>query len=162
DLPAPAASVPSTPTVAPQPVITTLVTRNVNNAQQVAQRAATPDVAPPPAPSSSPSTTATEAPPLPHEPAPSDQQTAAADGAQPAPLPAVAMPDAKPSAAGTKPTLHLLLGAIALLGFLASAAFFIMAMVRRRSDVLNIRHDTHTLPYEASPDMLADDRPPFR
>ena len=43
-------------------------------------------------------------------------------------------------------TLQLLLGAIALTGFLASGLFLVMVLLRRRSDVLNVRRETDALP----------------
>jgi hypothetical protein len=60
------------------------------------------------------------------------------------------------------PTLQLLLGAVALLGLLASIGFFIMAALRRRNDVLNLRRETDALPFEHSPDMAADEGPAFQ
>jgi len=146
----------------PKPAITMLTTRNVSNTEQIAQVAPTqnsPQQAA--APNSQPGTTA-EAPPAPVVQAPSDQPVAAAVAEQPAPPTAVAPAQTASASAQTMPTLQLLLGALALLGLLTSAGLFTMAMVRRRKDVLNVRRDAHTLPYEASPEMSAEDRPTFQ
>jgi len=143
----PAASASPAPATDPQPVITTLVTRNVSNTEQVAQSPAMAD--------------STQPPVMPNS-APSDPQPSAAVTEQPAPQRAAPADQTESASTQAMPTLQLLLGAIALLGLLASAAFFVMAMVRRRNDVLNIRRETHTLPYEASPEMAAEDAPTFR
>ena len=150
------------PAAEPQPVITTLVTRNVSNMEQVAQSPVAADSAQPPAvPNSAPGLIA-EAPAAPLAQAPSERQTSAAVTEQPAPQRAAPADQAESASTQTMPTLQLLLGAIALLGLLASAAFFVIAMVRRRNDVLNTRREAHTLPYEASPEMADDDEPTFR
>ncbi len=57
-------------------------------------------------------------------------------------------------------TLQLLLGAIALTGFLASGLFLVMALLRRRNDVLNVRRETDVLPFEPSPEMAAEEEGP--
>ena len=57
-------------------------------------------------------------------------------------------------------TLQLLLGAIALTGFLASGLFLVMALLRRRSDVLKARREADVLPFEESPEMAAEEEGP--
>jgi hypothetical protein len=59
------------------------------------------------------------------------------------------------------PTLQLMLASIALLGFIACGIFALVAMSRRRSDVLNARRATDTLPFERSPEIAAEDGPTF-
>jgi hypothetical protein len=165
---APVASVPTAPLAnasppadQPKPAITMLTTRNVSNTEQIAQVAPTQDASQQPAaPNSQPGTTA-EAAPAPVVQAPSDQPPATA-AEQPAPPPAAAPAQTASPSAQTMPTLQLLLGALALLGLLTSATLFMMAMVRRRKDVLNVRREPHTLPYEASPETSAEDRPTFQ
>jgi outer membrane biosynthesis protein TonB len=167
---APAADASPAPAAAPQPVITTLVTRNVSNADQVAPTPAAPESAQPPAaPSSPPPTVATEASPLPPEQATSDRQAPTVIAQRPAAqatstpaVPPLLETQAANTSTQTMPTLQLLLGAVALLGFLASAAFFVMAVMRRRRDVLHIRRPADALPFEESPDMAATtDGPTF-
>jgi hypothetical protein len=168
-LPAPAANAPaanaaSVPAAEPQPVITTLVTRNVSNADQIAQAPAAPDSTQPrAAPNLSPGTMATEAPPLAPEQAPSDPQAAKAAAEQPAPQGAAAAAP-EPESASTEPmtTLQLLLGAIALTGLLASASFLVMAALRRRNNVLDIRREMDALPFEPSPETAVEDSPTLR
>src|SRR3954447_19418057 len=114
----PAANAPPVPAAEPRPVITTLVTRNVSNTEQIAQAQApaAPDLTQPSAPQNvAPSTTATEAPPLAPEQAPSDQQASPAASDTPAQQPAAAAPAESNAATSAMPTLKLLLGAIALL-----------------------------------------------
>jgi len=167
---APAAAVSPAPAAALQPVITTLVTRNVSNANQIAQTPEAVDSAQPPAAPSSPTpTVATEAPALLPEQASNDRQSptviAQQPTAQPTSTPAAPPPPADKAAsvsAQPMPTLQLVLGAIALLGFLASAAFFIVTVLRRRRDVLHVRRRADALPFEESPDMAAThDGPTF-
>jgi len=161
----PAANVPPAPAAEPRPVITTLVTRNVSNTEQIAQAQApsTPDSAQPSAaPNVVPNGMATEAPPLAPEQAPSDQQAAPAVAEAPAQQPAAAAPAESNAAASAMPTLKLLLGAIALLGLLASVGLFVMAALRRRNDVLNRWRETAALPFEESPETAAEDSPAFR
>src|SRR3954447_5990207 len=160
----PAANVPPAPAAEPRPVITTLVTRNVSNTEQIAQAQApaAPDLTQPSAPQNvAPSMTATEAPPLAPEQAPSDQQASPAVADTPARQPAAAA--VEPNAAtSAMPALKLLLGAIALLGLLASVGLFVMAALRRRNDVLNRWRETAALPFEESPETAAEDSPAFR
>jgi hypothetical protein len=167
---APAAGVPSVPAAQPQPVITTLVTRNVSNADQIAQEQApaapnaaqspaAPDPAQPTAPSAAASTMATAVPAL--EQAPSDQQAVKAAAEAPAPQAAAVAADEQAASTGAVPTLQLLLGAIALIGLLACVGLFVMATLRRRNDVLNRWRDTAALPFEDSPDTAAGDSPAF-
>jgi hypothetical protein len=160
---APAASTPSVPAAEPQPVITTLVTRNVSNIEQMAQAPSVPDSTRPAAtPSVSSSTMATEASPLAREQTASNPQAAPAVAEQAAPQLIATATDEKASAAGgPMPTLQLLLGAIALLGLLASVGLFVIAALRRRNDVLNRWRETAALPFEQSPDTAAEDSPAF-
>lgn len=166
-LPAPAANAPaanaaSVPAAEPQPVITTLTTRNVSNADQIAQ--APESTQPAAAPNASPGTMTADAPPLAPEQAPGNQQIEKAVVQQPAPQPVAAALTAEPASASTDTmtTLQFLLGAIALTGLLASAVFLVMAALRRRNDVLNIRREMDALPFEPSPETAGDDSPSFR
>jgi len=157
----PAANAPPVPAAEPRPVITTLVTRNVSNTEQIAQAQApaAPDLMQPSAPQNvAPSTTATEAP----EQAPSDQQASPAVADTPARQPAPAAAVESNAATSAIPALKLLLGAIALLGLLASVGLFVMAALRRRNDVLNRWRETAALPFEESPETAAEDSPAFR
>jgi hypothetical protein len=141
--PAPVASVPAAPAAEPPtPVITTLTTRNVSNEIQ-----SVPD----PAQAAAPVSTLAER-------FPSDRPTPAAVAEQP-PTAAAARELASVT---TEPmsTLQWLLGAIALTGFLASGVFLIMALLRRRSDVLSLRRETDALPFEESPEMAAEEEGP--
>ena len=158
--PAPSASVAPGPAAEPPaPVITTLTTRNVSNEIPTpATDAAQPLAA---------SVASTTVPPAEAAPAeavsplaerfPSDQQ-----------MPAVA--EQPPTAAAARElantsdepmsTLQLLLGAIALTGFLASGLFLVMVLLRRRSDVLNVRRETDALPFEQAPEMGSEEEGP--
>ena len=159
---APVATEPSVPVAEPKPVITTLMTRNVSNAEQTAQ------VQAPAAaalaltlPAAAPSPAATEPPAIAPEQASNDRQAAAP--AQPAPPPAAAAAEEKASTvSGPMPTLQLLLAAIALLGLLASVGLFVMSALRRRNDVLNRWQDTAALPFEESPETAAEEAPPYQ
>jgi hypothetical protein len=77
---------------------------------------------------------------------------------------AAAAPDkaAASSPGGGSPTWLLLLAALAILGILACAAFLVMAMMRRRADVLNRLAEADTLPLEPAPELSpAADAPTF-
>jgi hypothetical protein len=143
----------------PEPVIKTLVTRNVSNTNE-----ATP---PEPAANPAPSAQIANVP---------MQQAAASEAAPPNPVgqsvtdPA-AVADKTDVSAGA-PTLGLLLQAIALLGALAGAAFCLMRIVRWRTDVLNAVRDTDEAPFDSAPaatapalsplpPMASTRRPPF-
>jgi len=180
---APVAAAPTAPSanVAPQPVaeapapkITTLVTRNVSNADQpmppatqAAQPAPAQSAQPAPmqttqpvaAPSSPPMIAAAVPAAAPVQ-APADQQAPRAISETPPVAPALT--ETASAAPEQTSTLQVVLGAIALLGFLASAALFIMALRRRRNDVLNMRREADILPYEHSPEMAADDDAAFQ
>jgi hypothetical protein len=168
--PSPATNVPAQPIAdAPAPKITTLVTRNVSNGDQPAQSAPpAPEAAQPApaksaqaaaAPNSSPMIAAEAPAPAPVQ-APREQEAPRAIAEQPpAPIPAA---ETTSTAAETTPVLQLVLGAIALFGFVASAAFFIISLLRRRNDVLNMRRQPDVLPYEHSPHMAAEDGPTFQ
>jgi len=161
---APPASAASQPAAEPPaPKITTLVTRNVSNADQPAPppAATTAPQAQPVAAPAAANTPANEAPPLPPEQAPSNQQAAPA-AESPAPQPAAVVEEKSAPAAAVSPTLQLVLGGIAFFGLIASAAFFILTLLRRRNDVLNMRREPDVLPYEQSPDMAADQGPAFQ
>ena len=170
--PAPAVAAPvaaAPPTVAqslpevPAPKITTLVTRNVSNADQTAQAPAAVKSTPPlSAPSAAPDTTTSEAPPLPPEQAQSNQQ-ATAVAEPPAPQAAAAAVEEKGSISlGTTSTLQWALGGIALFGLLASSGFFVMTRRRRRNDVLNMQREADMLPFEHAPDISAENEPVFQ
>lgn len=156
------------------PKITTLVTRNVSNADQPTQPAtavatpAAPLVPPAPMPLAQEAPTPTSmAAPASDAPAaavqtPVDQPAPRVVAEQPQPPVAPQTASAAPS---TTPTLLLVLGGIAFFGLIASAAFFILTLLRRRNDVLHIRREADVLPYEHSPDMAAEDGatfPPLR
>jgi hypothetical protein len=165
---------------APAPKITTLVTRNVSNADQPAQPAtavaspAIPVAPPTPAPLAQDAVAPTAVPapstdaPVAAVPAPAPQPAPRVIAEQP-PAPAAAAPQAASVApqAGSiapapTPTLLLVLGGIAFFGLIASAAFFILTLLRRRDDVLHIRREADVLPYEHSPDMAAEDGATFQ
>lgn len=179
--PASAAAVPAARAAAPrlaepaappaaQAIVRDLFTRNVSNTDRFAQQTAVPSAEPAPAVDASPA----PAPPEPtasREPPPAPAPIVE----QPAPQPvvaAVANSAADASAAGTMPTLKLLLAAVAITGFLAGAIFFVMEMLRRRGDVLNRTHDAEPdtiqydpsqgVTYELAPEVRpAEDRPTF-
>lgn len=159
------ASVSPVPAPEPAPVITTLVTRNVSNPSEIAQSAVRPD-SPQPSwtPNSAPSTAAAaetapaETVSTPAARMPSDEQAPAALAEQPPT--AAATRELASASSETMPTLQLLLGAIALLGFVASGVFLVMALLRRRSDVLSVRRETNALPYEPAPEMAAEEEGP--
>lgn len=163
--PAPVASALGAPAADPAPVITTLSTRNVSNPPtEIAQASAAPDAMQPPAADSA-SGTAPIA-----ETAPADAVSSVAarfPGDQPASAAVVEQPPTAAAARelateSTEPmsTLQLLLGAIALTGFLASGVFLVMALLRRRNDVLNRRRETDALPFEPSPEMGSEEEGP--
>jgi hypothetical protein len=113
--------------VMPTPVIKTLVTRNVSN---------TNDTAPlPPSEQSANTVPGADTPAPVPQAATSAQPPAALD--QPFRQPVAASASTDASSPDGAPTWGQLFGAIALLGFLTSAAFLIMHMVRRRMDVMN-------------------------
>lgn len=142
----PVANAAPAPAAEPTPVITTLVTRNVSNTDETVS---------PAAPNAAQPLVAPEAPPLPLVQAPSEPQAPSVAAEQPA---SPADQAASVSADGMS-TLQLLLGALALLGLVASAAFFVTAALRRRDDVLNAGREADALPFEPSPEMADDDRP---
>ena len=160
--PAPSASVAPAPAAEPPaPVITTLTTRNVSNEiQPPATDAAQPSLATNAAPSTAP---IAEAPPaeaastLVERMSGNDQAPAAV-----AEQPPTAAAARELASAPDEPmsTLQLLLGAIALTGFLASGLFLVMVLLRRRSDVLNVRRETDALPYEQAPEMGSEEEGP--
>ena len=162
DAPAPTATAaPAAAVEPPAPVITTLTTRNVSNEIQ----SSTIDSAQPlPAANSAPSTVPlAEAPPA--EAASTLAERMAGNDPAPAAVaeePPTAAAARELASASSEPmtTLQLLLGAIALTGFLASGLFLVMALLRRRSDVLNVRRETDALPFEESPEMAAEEEGP--
>ena len=160
--PAPSASVAPAPAAEPPaPVITTLTTRNVSN-----------EIPPPATDAAQPSLAANSAPstaPI-AEAAPAEAASTLAErmsGNDQAPA---AVAEQPPTAAAARElasapdepmsTLQLLLGAIALTGFLASGLFLVMVLLRRRSDVLNVRRETDALPYEQAPEMGSEEEGP--
>jgi hypothetical protein len=143
--PAPAASPPAeraTETDA-QPVIRTLVTRNVSDTNESAPPL-------PSAPSQAPSTPSASAATPMQAAAPGDAPVHPVD--QPAAAPA-AEPN-QPVDATAVPGLGLLLQAIALLIVLAGAAFGAMRIARRRADVLDSVRETDDVPFDASPALV--------
>lgn len=156
---APAASAPADRPQAgltPAPVIRNLVTRNVSNADDAAQPALPPD----PSASTAPRAETPSAPVAPVQTM-SNERTAPAAVEQPV-VKAAAAPDKAASSPGGRPTWLLLLAALAVLGVLACAAFLVMAMMRRRADVLNRLAEADTLPLEAAPELSpAADAPTF-
>ncbi|MGB9367352.1 MAG: hypothetical protein WCE79_15195 [Xanthobacteraceae bacterium] len=176
-LPAPAANVSPTPVASapaappaepPAPVITTLTTRNVSNPSEIARAPIASDSTPTPAANLALTTTAVaEATPAGAvstlvERMSGDKQALAAVAEQPPAAPATGVAISEPAGESTETmsTLQLLLGAIALTGFLASGLFLVMALLRRRSDVLNVRRETDALPFEESPEMAAEEEGP--
>jgi hypothetical protein len=154
--PPPAASIPparmALPDVRPtlEPLVRNLVTRNVSSPSEPAQPL------PPPEPPAAAMPRGESAPAAQDQAMPAEPALAA-NAQQP-----VAAGDAPAAAAEADgaPTLTLLLGAIALLGLFAGALFLVLAMVRRRTDVLNTVQDADTLPREAMPeDVTADEVP---
>lgn len=140
---------------APAPVIKTLVTRNVSNTELAAQAW----------PSTEPSANA--APVTESSPAPAAQPPATRDEAAPAadvlqPVPAI-QKTVTASSADEAPALRLLLGAIAFVGLLACAIFFLIEGMRRRGDVvISMRPDPESpsLAPQLEP-VLATDAPTF-
>jgi hypothetical protein len=127
------------------PVIRDLVTRNVSN----------PSDAPQPLPPPDPPADAMPRAEIPSAPAASEQApepVPAANAEQP--LPAVSTA-ANASVSDGTPTLRLLLGALALFGLVACATFFVMEMLRRRTDVLNTVRETNSIPVEMPPEVSA-------
>src|ERR1043165_9608567 len=107
---APLVNVPSEPVVdAPTPKITTLVTRNVSDADQIAQ-APTAASTHPPAPSAAPDTLTSEAPPRLPEQAAVNQQAAAAISEPQAAQPTAAAEEKSSAAHPTTPILLLEIG----------------------------------------------------
>jgi hypothetical protein len=146
------------------PKITTLITRNVSNADQssppatdVAQAVPAGSAQSAAAPNTSSPATA-EAPVARSAPVPSEEQAPRVIAAPP-PAPAAA-PQTAQAASATAPTLQVVLGGIAFFGLVASAAFFILTMLRRRNDVLNLRHEAD-LPFQQSPELADDDGATF-
>jgi hypothetical protein len=118
---------------APEPVIRTLVTRNASNPGAVV-----------PSPDQSPQTTAADDSANAAAPA----EDAAVAQAAPAPIvtaaPAAAIP-AQTSEPSRISVVTLLPAAVAFLGLLACAIFFLVEMRRRRTDVLNRTTDHEPL-----------------
>lgn len=93
-------------------------------------------------------------------PAPAPQMSAPAEAANaaPAPLLAVEQPAPKPmpasdaasTASGGSFFTRFLLAAIATLGLLAFAAFYVLSLWRRRTDVLTKAQHLNNMPYEMS------------
>jgi hypothetical protein len=133
-------------------VIRELTTRPVSNPSDAAQ--------PPMPPQPSEAVQAEAAPPAPPaaEAAPSE-----APPMQITPIPArepVAsrlVTNAEEDAAAT---LRWLLAAFAIIGFLVCGGYFVMEMIRRRSDVLNRVVDRDALPLELSPQTAPSDEAP--
>jgi hypothetical protein len=168
DRDAPAASIANAPAIAAapapaseqvKPVITTLTTRNVSN-----ETAPGPDATQPPTVRESglnPAAVRDAAPTAAVsaiEPSASDAQAPAASEQPPA---AAVVAEPVSAAAATMSSLEWLLAGIALVGFLASAVSFVMAMLRRRRDVLDVTRERDALPFQASPETTPDDTPPF-
>jgi hypothetical protein len=144
--PVPAASPPAervTETDA-QPVIRTLVTRNVSNTHESAPP-------PPSEPSQAPSTPSASAAAPMQAAAPGDAPVHTADQAAAAPA---AEPSQPVDATAAVPGLGLLLLAIALLVVLAGAAFGVMRIALRRADVLDTVRETDEAPFDASPALV--------
>ena len=163
DAPAPvpaAESVPATPVAEPTPVITTLITRNVSNMEGAPPPAATESTPPPPSATTPTSSAAAETQGAPVEQAPSVQQ-ASPVVTERAPALGAADNVARDSTESMS-MLQLLLGAIALFGLIASGAFLITGVLRRRNDVLNTQRETDALPYEPSPEMVEEEGPAFQ
>lgn len=160
--PAPVATAAPPPAAEPPaaPVITTLTTRNVSNPSEIAQAAAALDSTPPPPLPNTASDTArsADAASVPPTQAPRDEPAPASVAERLAAVPAA--PEPAIASSETMSTLQLLLGAIALLGFLASGLFLVMALLRRRSDVLSMRREEDALPFEPSPEMGAQEEGP--
>jgi hypothetical protein len=146
----------------PAPVITTLVTRNVSNTDDVAQPSGAPVTAQPSVTANTLPSTAAEAASAPIQQPASEQQTPTAVAEQPVAQTAAAAAETANAPENTLSTPQLLLGAIALLGFLSSAVFFGMALMRRRNDVLSTWRETDALPFEPSPETAADEGPAFQ
>jgi hypothetical protein len=108
---------------APEPVIRTLVTRNASNPGAVV-----------PSPDQAPQTTAAND--SANAPAPAEETAAPAPIVTAAPAPAAAIP-AQTSEPTRISAVTLLPAAVAFLGLLACAIFFVVEMRRRRADVLN-------------------------
>jgi hypothetical protein len=159
----PAASTPAanTPADRPQaevapPVIRNLVTRNVSNADDTVQ--------PAPPDSSANTTPRTEIPNAPAAPAQtmSNERTAPPVTAPPVVSASAAPAKAAAISPGGGPTFGVLLATLAILGVLACAAFLVVAMMRRRADVLNRLAEADLLPLEAAPELSpAADAPTF-
>ena len=134
------------------PVIRDLVTRNVSN----------PSEAPQPLPPPDPPADAMPRAEIPSASAVPEQATEPAPAAKAEqPLPAVSIA-ANASVSDRTPTLRLLLGALALFGFVACAVFFVMEMLRWRTDVLNTVRETNSIPFEMPPEVsAAADAPTF-
>lgn len=142
---------------APAPVIGNLVTRTVSNTDDTAQPALPPDP-------SAGTTPRAEMPSAPAGPAQTASDERAAPGAVEQPVVSASAAPAKAAATspGGGPSLLLLLAALTILGVLAGAAFLVMAMMRRRADVLNRLAEADLLPLEAAPELSpAADAPTF-
>ncbi len=157
EAPAPVASVPATRTPVPEtkpaiaPVIQNLMTRNVSNTDEAVQ----PLLAPAPSVSAAPRAENPSAPAATEQV--SDQPAPAAIVDQP-----VLSAHRRANVADDegRPTLRLLLGAIAFFGLLACAVFIVLETMRRRNDILNIVPSS--APIGALPETLpAADAPTF-
>ncbi len=147
------------PEAPPPPVIRNLLTRNVSN----------PSDALLPSPPSEPAVNAMPRGEIPNAaaaqeraaPAEPTPVATAEQPVQPVPPPVAAEHIEAPPMGGA-PTLRLMLGALALLGFFACAIFFVVEMMRRRSDVLTTVRDAQTQPLEMPPEQPVDaDAPTF-
>jgi hypothetical protein len=136
---------------APTPVIKTLVTRNVSNTNDTAQL-------PPPEPSTDTVPSADAPAPAPQA-ASNSQPPAIPD--QPVPQPIVTSANTDASSPDAAPTWGQLFAAIALLGFLSSAAFLIMHFARRRTDVMNTVGDADEASDETPVTAAAREAPTF-
>ena len=152
------APTPARPTVraepaSPPPLSESWITRNVSGTLDSSQ----------PITSSAPAAMAQAAETA---PAPAAQEPPANDPppvAEQPPVVAQAAPAAPPATAAQEPdgtpTLRLLIGALALLGFGACGVLFVMEMMRRRTDVLNtLERDDR---FDDVPEVPAADAPTF-
>lgn len=152
---------PAEPTPPPSaPVIRELVTRKVSNPSETAQPYSPPepavtaqaDTTPPPEPAAEPAASPQVAPTV-----------------APAREPVVASAPVASTENDTASTLRLLLLAIALTGFAACAGYFVLEMVRRRTDVLNrvknapddFNDASDNSAFESSHDLPLDEEPTF-
>ena len=134
------------------PVIRDLVTRNVSNPSDA------PQPLPPPDPPADARPRA-EIPSAPAAPEQAGEPAPAAKAEQPVPAVNTAT---NVTVSDGAPALRLLFGALALFGFVACTIFFVMEMLRRRTDVLNTVRETNSIPFEAPPEVSgAADAPTF-